>query len=76
MPYAPFYLGVEVVFDILINVPLDAPQGVYISEQTLDLALQKYHLTDNYYIINSETILDVNNYIPFSTMNSQAIDVM
>ena len=26
--------------------------------------------------MNSETIMDVNNYIPFSTINSQAIDVM
>ena len=35
-----------------------------------------YHLTENYYIINSETIMDVNNYIPFSIIKSQAIDVM
>ena len=35
--------------------------------------LNRYHLTENYYIINSETIMDVNNYIP---INSQAIDVM
>ena len=35
-----------------------------------------YHLTENYYIINSETIVDVNNYIPFSIINSQTIDVM
>ena len=35
-----------------------------------------YHLTENYYIINSETIMDVNNYIPVLTINSQAIDVM
>ena len=34
-----------------------------------------YHLTENYYIINSETIMDVNNYIPFSIINSQTIDV-
>ena len=38
--------------------------------------LDQYHLTENYYIINSETIMDVNNYIPFSTINSQAIYVM
>ena len=37
---------------------------------------ETYHLTENYYIINSETILDVNNYITFSKMNSQTIDVM
>ena len=36
----------------------------------------KYHLTENYYIINSETIMDVNNYILFSIINSQTIDVM
>ena len=30
----------------------------------------------NYYIISSETIMDVNNYIPFSIINSQTIDVM
>ena len=35
-----------------------------------------YHLTENYYIINSETFIDVNNYIPFSIIDSQAIDVM
>ena len=35
-----------------------------------------YHLTENYYIINSETIMDVNNYISFSIINSQMIDVM
>ena len=35
-----------------------------------------YHLTENYYIFNSETIMDVNNYIPFSIINSQTIDVM
>ena len=35
-----------------------------------------YHLTENDYIINSETIMDVKNYILFSTINSQAIDVM
>ena len=35
-----------------------------------------YHFTENYYIINSETIMDVNNYIPFSIINSQTIDVM
>ena len=35
-----------------------------------------YHLTENYYIINSETIMDVNNYIPFSIINPQTIDVM
>ena len=32
--------------------------------------------TENYYIINSETIMDVNNYIPFSIINSQTIGVM
>ena len=35
-----------------------------------------YHLAEYYYIINSEAIMDVNNYITFSTINSQAIDVM
>ena len=35
-----------------------------------------YHLTENYYINNSETIMDVNNYIPFSIINSQTIDEM
>ena len=35
-----------------------------------------YHPTENYYTINSEMIVDVNNYIPISTINSQAIDVM
>ena len=35
-----------------------------------------YHLTENYDMNNSETIMDVNNYIPFSIINSQAIDVM
>ena len=35
-----------------------------------------YHLTENCYIINSDTIMDVNNYIPFSIINSQTIDVM
>ena len=38
--------------------------------------IENYHLTENYYIINSETIVDVNNYIPFSILNSQTIDVM
>ena len=33
-------------------------------------------LTENYYIVNSETIMDVNNYIPFSITNSRTIDVM
>ena len=37
---------------------------------------RNYHLTENYYIINSETISDVNNYISFSKMNSHNIDVM
>ena len=37
---------------------------------------KKYHLTENYYIINSETIMDVKIYIPFSIINSQVIDVM
>ena len=36
----------------------------------------QYHVTENDYIIDSETIMDVNNYIPFSTINSQAIDEM
>ena len=35
-----------------------------------------YHLTENYYMINSETIMDVNNYTPFSRINSQRIDAM
>ena len=33
-------------------------------------------MTENYYIIDSETIVDANNYIPFSIINSQMIDVM
>ena len=33
-------------------------------------------LDRNYYIINSETIIDVNHYISFSIINSQKIDVM
>ena len=37
---------------------------------------REYHLTENSYIINSETIMDVNNYIPFSKINSQVTDVM
>ena len=37
---------------------------------------KNYLHSKNYYKINSETIMDVNNYIPFSTINSQAIDVM
>ena len=40
------------------------------------IATDAYHLTENYYIISSETIMYVNNYIQFSTINSQAIDVM
>ena len=40
------------------------------------MASFEYHLTENYYIINSETIMDVNTYIPFSLINPQAIDVM
>ena len=35
-----------------------------------------YHLTENCYIVNSETIMDVSNYIPFSAINPQAIDVV
>ena len=35
-----------------------------------------YRLTENYCIINLETIMDVNNYIHFSIINSQMIDVM
>ena len=40
------------------------------------ITFRGYHLTEKHYIINSETIVDVNNYIPFSTINSQTIDVM
>ena len=39
-------------------------------------SLRWYHWTENHYIINLETIMDVNNYIPFSIINSQTIDVM
>ena len=37
---------------------------------------REYHVTENCYIINSETIMDVNNCIPFSIINSQTIVVM
>ena len=37
---------------------------------------QKYHLTENYYIVISETIVDVNNYIPFKITNSQTVHVI
>ena len=34
---------------------------------------RRYYWTENYYIINSETILDANNYITFSIINSQRL---
>ena len=46
------------------------------TQQTRDILRLAYHLTENYYKINSETIMDANNYIPFSIINSQTIDVM
>ena len=46
------------------------------SSNTSVSVIGNYHLTENYYIINSETILDANNYITFSKINSQTIDVM
>ena len=50
--------------------------GIFSTESNPETTARQYHLTENYYIINSETKMDVNNYIPFSVINSHAIDVM
>ena len=41
-----------------------------------DCSSAQYRLTENYYIINSETIMDVKLYTPSSKINSQMVDVM
>ena len=55
---------------------LTAPVDFVSSKYLWDIFGSDYHFTENSYIINSETIVDVNNYIPFSIINSQTIDVM
>ena len=65
-------LWVDCVFEYILAIPvLELPNRI-----VFWIFQSWYHLTENYYIINSETIMDVNNYIPFSIINSQTIDVM
>ena len=50
------------------GVTVTTQQTVTINVISSGRKTNEYHLTENYYIINSETIMDVNNYIPFQQL--------
>ena len=62
-------------FFLFVCLIVDMPRINQSPEKAVILK-SHFHLTENYYTIDSETIVDVNNYIPFSIFSSQTIDVM